>query len=83
MKSCTICFGVAGCLCAWRRGLVPVCKTQGWHSPRCDMHRVRVWGATFSLPGGESAGATVLLEGTHKENRLPQNLPLITSGLAK
>lgn len=48
MRSCTICFGVAGCLCAWGRGLVPVRKTQGWPSPRCGMHRVRVWGATFS-----------------------------------
>lgn len=28
-------------------------------------------------------GATVLHEGTHEENRLPQNLPWITSGLAK
>lgn len=56
MKSCTICFGVAGCLCAWRPGLMPVRKTQGWHSPPCSMHRVRVWGATFSLPGDSAGG---------------------------
>lgn len=61
---------------------MPICKIQGWHSPRYGMHQVRSEVPLF-LSLENLLGATVPQEGTHNENGLPQNLPLITSGLAK
>lgn len=62
---------------------MPVCTTQDWHSPGCGMHRVRVWVPLFLSLEENLLGATVLQEGTYKENRLSKNLPLITSGPSK